>query len=57
VQTAEEVARIGLRALAEGKHSVLTSFANKMQVELQRLAPRRFVGKMAAKIFRPKELP
>ncbi|HEY6340758.1 MAG TPA: SDR family oxidoreductase [Bryobacteraceae bacterium] len=56
VQTAEEVARIGLRALAEGKHSVLTSFANKMQVELQRLAPRRFVVKMAAKIFRPKEL-
>jgi uncharacterized protein len=56
VQTAEEVARIGLRALAEGKHFVLTSFANKMQVELQRLAPRRLVVKMAAKIFRPKEL-
>jgi uncharacterized protein len=56
VQTAEEVARIGLRGLAEGKHSVVTSFASKMQVELQRLAPRRLVVKMAAKIFRPKEL-
>lgn len=53
VQTAKEVARIGLRALAEGKHCVLTSFANNMQVELQRLVPRRFVAKMAAKIFRP----
>jgi short-subunit dehydrogenase len=54
-QTAEEVARVGLRALAEGKRSALTSFANKAQVELQRLAPRRFVVKMA-KIYRPKEL-
>jgi len=56
VQTAEEVARIGLRAFAEGKHSALTSFSNKMQVELQRLAPRRFVAKMAAKMYRPQEL-
>jgi short-subunit dehydrogenase len=55
VQTAEEVAHIGLRALAAGKRSTLTSFASKAQVELQRLAPRRFVVKMAAKMYRPKE--
>jgi len=55
-QTAEAVARVGLQALADGKHSVLTSFFNQMQLELQRLAPRRFVAKMAAKMYRPKDL-
>jgi short-subunit dehydrogenase len=53
---AREVALLGLRALAEGKASVIHGFKNNAFVELQRLAPRRFVTDSAGKMFRPKEL-
>jgi len=56
VETAEQVARVGLRALADGKHSFVSGFINRMNVELQRLAPRRLVTAAAERIFRPKDL-
>lgn len=53
-ETAEKVARTGLRALAEGKSSVISGFKNRMSVEGQRLAPRGLVTSVAAKMFEPK---
>jgi short-subunit dehydrogenase len=56
IETSEQVARVGLRALAGGSHSVVSGFINRMNVELQRLAPRRLVTAAAERIFRPKHL-
>lgn len=53
-ETAEKVARTGLRALAEGKSSVISGFKNRMSVEGQRLAPRGLVTSVAARMFEPK---
>jgi short-subunit dehydrogenase len=53
VHTAEQVARIGLRALRKGKHHVICGFSNRMGMELQRLAPRRWVTAISERIFRP----
>jgi short-subunit dehydrogenase len=53
VQSAEEVARIGLRGLADGRHCVVCGFSNLMGMELQRLAPRRLVTAISEKLFRP----
>ena len=53
VQPADEVARTGLRALAAGEHSVISGLTNWIGVEVQRIAPRRFVTAAAEKIFRP----
>jgi len=52
-QSAEEVARSGLRALEAGEHSVISGFTNWIGVEVQRVAPRRFVTYAAERIFRP----
>jgi len=49
----DQVARIGLRALAAGEHSVISGFTNWLGVEVQRIAPRRFVTYAAEKLFRP----
>lgn len=54
-ETAQKVARTGLRALAEGKSSVISGFKNTLSVEGQRLAPRRLVSRVAAGMFEPKE--
>jgi short-subunit dehydrogenase len=54
-ETAEKVARVGLEALAAGKSYVISGFMNKLMQEGQRLAPRRFVTKTAAKMMRPPE--
>jgi uncharacterized protein len=54
-EAADKVARVGLRALAAGKSSVISGFTNWLGAETVRLAPRRFVASMAAGIFRPKE--
>lgn len=54
-QSAEEVARLGLEGLVEGKPWVIPYTAGKMMVFMQRLAPRRLVSGAAAKMFRPKE--
>jgi short-subunit dehydrogenase len=52
-QPADQVARIGLRALAAGEHSAISGFANWVGVEVQRMVPRRFVTYVAEKLFRP----
>jgi uncharacterized protein len=49
----DQVARTGLRALAAGEHSVISGFTNWLGVEVQRIAPRRFVTYAAEKLFRP----
>ncbi|HEV2289810.1 MAG TPA: SDR family oxidoreductase [Candidatus Acidoferrales bacterium] len=54
-ETAEKVARVGLRALAAGKSSVISGLKNNLSVEGQRLAPRRMVARVAAGMFEPKK--
>ncbi len=52
-ETPEKVARVGLEALAKGKSSVISGTANRLGVQGQRLAPRRLVTRIAAKLFEP----
>jgi short-subunit dehydrogenase len=54
VHSSEEVARIGLAGLRAGKHCVMCGFSNRMGMELQRLAPRRWVTAISERMFRPK---
>ncbi len=49
----EKVAQVGLRALAEGKPRVISGTRNWLSVEAQRLAPRRLVTRVAARMFMP----
>jgi len=53
VHTAEQVARIGLNALASGRHYVIPGRSNRLGMELQRLAPRRLVTRISERLFRP----
>jgi uncharacterized protein len=53
-ETAEKVARVGLEALAKGRPEVISGFRNWIQVEAQRLAPRRLVTRVAAGLFEPR---
>lgn len=53
VEPADHVARVGLRALAAGEHSVISGFTNWVGVEFQRIAPRRLVTSAAEILFRP----
>jgi len=53
VEPADHVARVGLRALAAGEHSVISGFMNWVGVEVQRTAPRRFVTSAAEILCRP----
>lgn len=52
-ETADKVARTGLDALAKGKTHVISGAMNRLMMEAERLAPRRFVAKAAAKMMRP----
>jgi len=52
-ETAEKVARVGLDGLARGKSYVVSGAKNRLMLESERLAPRSFVVKMAAKMMRP----
>jgi short-subunit dehydrogenase len=54
-ETADKVARVGLEGLAAGKSCVISGARNNLMVEAERLAPRRFIAKMAAKMMRPEE--
>ncbi len=54
-ETAEKVARTGLRALAAGKSYVISSTGNYLGVHMQRLVPRRMVSRIAAGMFRPEK--
>jgi uncharacterized protein len=53
MEPADHVARVGLQALAAGEHSVISGFTNWVGVEVQRIAPRRFVTSAAEILFRP----
>jgi len=53
VEPADHLARVGLRALAAGEHSVISGFMNWVGVEVQHKAPRRFVTSAAEVLFRP----
>ena len=53
LEAADDVARVGLRALSAGEHSVISGFTNWVGVEVQRIAPRRFVTSAAEILFRP----
>ncbi|HYL69321.1 MAG TPA: SDR family oxidoreductase [Candidatus Limnocylindria bacterium] len=53
-ETADKVARVGLEALACGKSYVVSGAMNRFLLETERLAPRGFVVKMAAKMMRPR---
>jgi uncharacterized protein len=55
-QSAEEVARLGLEGLVEGRSWVIPYAAGKVMVFMQRFAPRRLVSGAAAKMFRPKSV-
>jgi short-subunit dehydrogenase len=52
-ETAEKVARVGLRALARGKSYVISGLGNFLGAHGQRLAPRQLVTRVAAKLFEP----
>jgi uncharacterized protein len=54
-ESARKVARVGLRALAQGKSYVISGPHNYLSTHLQRLAPRRLVNRMAGKMFKPKK--
>jgi short-subunit dehydrogenase len=53
-ETAEKVARTGLRALASGKSYVISGLGNYLGAQSQRLVPRRVVTRIAANMLRPK---
>ena len=52
-ESAEKVARNGLRALAAGKSYVISGRRNYLAAQSERLVPRRLVTRIAAKLFRP----
>lgn len=54
-ETAAKVAHVGLEGLALRKTVVISGGMNQLMVAAERLAPRRFVAKMAAKTMMPKE--
>jgi short-subunit dehydrogenase len=53
-ETAEKVARTGLEALTEGRPMVISGRHNWVNVEAQRLVPRRLVTRVAARLFAPR---
>jgi uncharacterized protein len=54
-ETADKVARVGLEGLAKGKTYVISGLQNYLSVHSQRLVPRPFVNRVAAKMFAPQE--
>lgn len=54
-ETAQKVARTGLRALAAGKSYIISGLGNYLGAHGERLVPRRFVTRTAARMFKPKE--
>ena len=53
-QSAEEVARLGLEGLVQGKPWVIPYAVGKAMVFMQRFVPRRVVSGAAARMFRPR---
>jgi short-subunit dehydrogenase len=56
MQSATEVARLGLEALAQGKHSLIPYLAGRLQVFAQRFVPRGVVVAAVERMFRPPSL-
>lgn len=54
-ETAQKVARTGLKALAAGKSYVISGLGNYLGAHGERLVPRRFVTRTATRMFKPKE--
>jgi len=54
-ETAEKVARVGLRALAAGKRVAISGGRNWVGVQAQRVLPRAAVSKLAARLFKKDE--
>jgi uncharacterized protein len=54
-ETAAKVARVGLEALARGRNYAISGVANYLLTHAQRVVPRQFVTRMAAKITRPSD--
>jgi len=52
-ETAEKVARVGLKALAAGKSCVISGLGNYLGAHSQRAFPRRVVTRIAGSMFRP----
>ena len=52
-ETAEKVARVGLKALARGRSYAISGVGNYLGAHAQRFAPRQFVTRTAAKMLRP----
>jgi uncharacterized protein len=52
-ETAAKVARVGLVALARGRSYAISGVGNYLSAHAQRLAPRKFVTRVAAKMLRP----
>jgi short-subunit dehydrogenase len=51
-ESAEKVARTGLKALAAGKSYVISGLSNYLGAQSQRAVPRRMVTRIAAGMFR-----
>lgn len=54
-ETAEKVARTGLKALGAGRSYVISGLGNYFGAHSQRLVPRRIVTKIAAGLFKPEK--
>jgi len=54
-ESAEKVARVGLEGLARGESCVISGTRNRWMIRSERLAPRSFIAKMAAKVIGPPE--
>jgi short-subunit dehydrogenase len=54
-ETAEKVARTGLKALAVGKSYVISGVGNYLGAHGERLVPRRMVTRIAGNMFKPRE--
>lgn len=52
--TADEVARVAIRALQDNRSLVVEGFVNKLSVHLQRVFPRRTILGIARRIFKPR---
>jgi short-subunit dehydrogenase len=52
-ETAEKVARTGLKALATGKTYVISGLRNYVGTQAQRLVPRGLITRVAGSMFRP----
>jgi short-subunit dehydrogenase len=53
-QSASAVARLGLKALADGNSSIVSGIGNRLGVLSQRIAPRHWVARITGNVFRPR---